>query len=141
MVNFRRSGYYHYGGFEDYINCLLPLPLPPHRCRLAPHQLPLAAAICNDAVTALPNGKKAGSAVEGEAYCEKLFQLERTFENLSPEQRRQKRQELAKPILDAFLAWGSTRNASAKSKLGEALTYLHNNGRELSEYLNDGRLG
>ena len=29
---------------------------------------------------------------------------------------------------------------SAKSKLGEALTYLHNNGRELSEYLNDGRL-
>jgi hypothetical protein len=46
MVNFRRSGYYHYGGFEDYINCLLPLPLPPHRCRLAPHQLPLAAAIC-----------------------------------------------------------------------------------------------
>lgn len=94
----------------------------------------------HDAVTALPNGKKAGSAVEGEAYCEKLFQLERTFENLSPEQRRQKRQELAKPILDAFLAWGSTRNASAKSKLGEALTYLHNNGRELSEYLNDGRL-
>ena len=94
----------------------------------------------HDAVTALPNGKKAGSAVEGEAYCEKLFQLERTFENLSPEQRRQKRQELAKPILDAFLAWASTRNASAKSKLGEALTYLHNNGRELSEYLNDGRL-
>ena len=94
----------------------------------------------HDAVTALPNGKKAGSAVEGEAYCEKLFQLERTFENLSPEQRRQKRQELAKPVLDAFLAWGSTRNASAKSKLGEALTYLHNNGRELSEYLNDGRL-
>ena len=94
----------------------------------------------HDAVTALPNGKKAGSAVEGEAYCEKLFQLERTFENLSPEQRRQKRQELAKPILDAFLAWASTRNASAKSKLGEALTYLHNNGKELSEYLNDSRL-
>ena len=94
----------------------------------------------HDAVTALPNGKKAGSAVEGEAYCTKLFHLEDTFAELSPEERKQKRQELAKPILDAFLAWGSTRNASAKSKLGEALTYLHNNGRELSEYLNDGRL-
>jgi hypothetical protein len=47
---------------------------------------------------------------------------------------------LARPILDAFLAWGSTRNTSAKSKLGKALTYLHNNGKDLSEYLNDDRL-
>lgn len=94
----------------------------------------------HDAVTALPNGKKTGTAVEGEAYCEKLFQLEHSFENLSPEQRRQKRQELAKPVLDEFLAWGKTRTASSKSKLGIALTYLHNNGKELSEYLNDGRL-
>ena len=94
----------------------------------------------HDAVTALPNGKKSGSAVEGEAYCEKLFQLERTFKELSPEARKQKRQELAKPILDEFLSWGSSRTASSKSKLGIALTYLHNNGKELSEYLNDGRL-
>ena len=56
----------------------------------------------HDAVTALPNGKKSGSAVEGEAYCEKLFQLERTFANLSPEERRLRRQELARPILDEF---------------------------------------
>ena len=94
----------------------------------------------HDAVTALPNGKKTGAAVEGEAYCERLFQLERVFADLTPEERRQKRQELAKPILDEFLAWGSTRTASSKSKLGVALTYLHNNGKELSEYLNDGRL-
>ena len=73
----------------------------------------------HDAVTALPNGKKSGSAVEGEAYCEKLFQLERTFANLSPEERRLRRQELARPILDEFLSWGSTRNASSKSKHGE----------------------
>ena len=94
----------------------------------------------HDAVTALPNGKKSGSAVEGEAYCEKLFQLERRFADLSYEERKQKRQELAKPVLDEFLAWAATRTASSKSKLGEALTYLHNNGKELSEYLNDGRL-
>ena len=91
-------------------------------------------------MTALPNGKKSGSAVEGEAYCEKLFQLERRFADLSYEERERKRQELAKPILDEFLAWAATRTASSKSKLGEALTYLHNNGKELSEYLNDGRL-
>ena len=94
----------------------------------------------HDAVTALPNGKKAGSAVEGEAYCTKLFHLEDTFAELSPEERKQKRQELSKPILDEFLSWGSTRSAAKKSKLGTALTYLHNKGKELSEYLNDGRL-
>ncbi len=94
----------------------------------------------HDAVTALPSGKKAGAAVEGEAYCERLFQLERSFENLSPEERRQKRQELSKPVLEEFLSWGATRAAAKKSKLGIALTYLRNNGKELSEYLNDGRL-
>lgn len=94
----------------------------------------------HDAVTALPNGKKSGSAVEGEAYCERLFQLERAFEDLSPEERRTKRRELAKPILDEFFAWGYTRTASKKSKLGEALTYLRNNTAQLSAYLYDGRL-
>ena len=94
----------------------------------------------HEAVTALPNGKKTGAAVEGEAYCERLFQLERAFAELSPEERYKKRQELAKPVLDEFLAWGSTRAAAKKSKLGEALTFLHNNGKGLSEYLNDGRL-
>ena len=89
---------------------------------------------------ALPAGKKTGAAVEGEAYCDALFKLEESFENLSNEERKQKRQELSKPILDEFFAWGSTRNAAAKSKLGVALTYLHNNTKELSEYLNDGRL-
>lgn len=78
--------------------------------------------------------------MEGEAYCERLFQLERTYVSLTPEQRKQKRQELSKPVLEEFLAWGSTRTAAKNSKLGIALTYLHNNGKELSEYLNDGRL-
>ena len=94
----------------------------------------------HEAVTALPGGKKTGSAVEGEAYCERLFQLERAYEKLTPEERKQKRQEEAKPVLEEFLKWGSTRTAASKSKLGIALTYLHNNGKELSEYLTDGRL-
>lgn len=94
----------------------------------------------HEAVTTLPNGKKSGASVEGEAYCERLFQLERAFAELSPEERYKKRQELAKPVLDEFLAWGSTRAAAKKSKLGEALTFLHNNGKGLSEYLSDGRL-
>ncbi len=94
----------------------------------------------HDAVTALPNGKKTGTAVEGEAYCVRLFELEKAFADLAPEERKQKRQELAKPVLDEFFAWASTRRAAQKSKLGIALTYLNNNRHELSEYLNDGRL-
>ena len=43
IVNFRCCGYHYYGGYMDYIK---GLPLAPHRCRSAPHQLPLAAAVC-----------------------------------------------------------------------------------------------
>ena len=43
IVNFRCCGYHYYGGYMDYIK---GLPLAPHRCRSAPHQLPLATAVC-----------------------------------------------------------------------------------------------
>lgn len=41
---FRCRGYHYYEGFVDYIK---RLPLAPHRCRSAPHQLPLATAVCS----------------------------------------------------------------------------------------------
>lgn len=94
----------------------------------------------HEAVDALSQNKKTGAAVEGEAYCTALFRLEEKFADLSPEERKQKRLELSKPILDEFIRWGSTRNAAPKSKLGIALTYLRNNTKELSAYLEDGRL-
>lgn len=94
----------------------------------------------HDAVGVLPKGQKAGTAVEGEAYCTKLLRLEEDFKDLSIDERYQKRLELSKPILDEFFKWGLTRNASSKSKLGVALTYLKNNMKELSAYLSDGRL-
>lgn len=94
----------------------------------------------HEAVATLPKGKKAGAAVEGEAYCTALFNLEEQFADLTIEERYIKRQELAKPIFDEFLSWSKTRNAAPKSKLGIALTYLKNNAKELGEYMNDGRL-
>ena len=94
----------------------------------------------HEAVAVLPQNKKSGAAVEGEAYCTALFKLEEEFAELSPEERKQKRNELSKPILDEFIRWGSKRNAAPKSKLGVALTYLRNNAEELSAYLSDGRL-
>ena len=94
----------------------------------------------HEAVEALPTGKKTGTAVEGEAYCTELFRLEETFKDLSPEERKAKRDEYSKPVLDKFIQWGSTRHAAQKSKLGIALTYLNNNSNALSAYLKDGRL-
>ena len=94
----------------------------------------------HEAVESLPKGKKSGTAVEGEAYCKLLFDLEETFADMTPEERKNKRQELSKPVLDEFLAWGLTRKAAPKSKLNIALTYLNNQSSKLREYLNDGRL-
>ncbi len=94
----------------------------------------------HEAVAVLPQNKKSGAAVEGEAYCTALFKLEEEFAELSPEERQQKRNERSKPILDEFIRWGSKRNAAPKSKLGISLTYLRNNAEELSAYLSDGRL-
>ena len=94
----------------------------------------------HEAVEAMPSGKRTGAAVKGEAYCSALFKLEESFAPLSAEERKAKRQELSKPILDEFLAWSKTLHNSSKSKLSIALTYLHNNEKELSEFLNDGRL-
>ena len=79
----------------------------------------------DEAVKSLPKGKaKGGSATQGLAYCNKLFELEDTFSGLSPEERYVQRLEQAKPVLDALLAWANTRTAAPKSALGKALTYL-----------------
>ena len=94
----------------------------------------------NEAVAVLPKGKKGGAALEGEAYCTKLFNIEESLVELPPEERYAKRLELEKPILDAMLSWANTRNAAPKSKLGIALTYLKNQWPNLVNFLKDGRL-
>ena len=94
----------------------------------------------DEAVKALPAGKKTGAAVTGLAYCTQLFMLEREFQALTPEERFQKRMDREKPLLDQFLAWAETRTVAQKSKLGQALTYMKNQWPSLTNYLKDGRL-
>ena len=93
-----------------------------------------------EARQAVPKGKRSPTAEEGVAYCTKLFDLETKFKDLPPEERKQKRLEQAKPVLDAMLAWANTRNAAPKSKLGIALNYLKNQWPTLVAYLEDGRI-
>ena len=94
----------------------------------------------HEAVEVLPKDKRTGAAVEGEAFCVELFRIEEMLTGFSPEERYEQRLKLAKPVLDAFLAWALKKNASPKSKLGKALTYLKNQGSSMANYLLDGRL-
>ena len=94
----------------------------------------------DEALRAVPKGKRSPTAEQGVAYCSQLFKLEEKFKNLSPEERKVQRLKQEKPVLDAMLAWANTRNAAPKSKLGEALGYLMNQWADLIAYLQDGRI-
>lgn len=94
-------------------------------------------------VDALPKDTRSPEAPvssQGIAYCNKLFEIEKTLEELSSEKRKAERLNQEKPVLDAFWAWvDSTRNKILpKSKLGEALNYAHNHKKALMNYLEDG---
>ena len=94
----------------------------------------------DEACRAMPKGKRSPTAEQGVAYCTQLFELEKEFRDLTPEERKKQRLERGKPILDAMLAWANTRNAAPKSALGKALTYLKNQWPYLNSYLLDGRI-
>ena len=93
----------------------------------------------DEALRAVPKGKRSPTAEQGVTYCSQLFKLEEKLKDLSPEERKAQRQEQMK-VLDAMLAWANTRNAAPKSKLGIALNYLKNQWPTLIVYLEDGRI-
>ncbi|WP_407309930.1 IS66 family transposase [Desulfosporosinus sp. SB140] len=77
---------------------------------------------------------------QGITYCNKLFEIEKTLENLSSEQRRLERLNQETPILEAFWAWIDSARGKVlpKSKLSEALAYALNHKEEFMNYLKDG---
>jgi len=90
---------------------------------------------------ALPKtGQKGSKALQGLAFCQKLFKLEDGWAALSPENRLEQRQERSKPVLDEFFAWLETVNPLAGSKLAEAVVYARNQREPLSAFLLDGRI-
>jgi transposase len=97
----------------------------------------------DEALNALDKDARKGSlAATGESYCSRLFQLEASFADLTPEERYTKRLEQAKPVLDALLAWANETSGKVapKSALGKALHYLLEQWPYLVRYLEDGRL-
>ena len=74
------------------------------------------------------------------AYINLLFDLEREFRELSPEECYKKRLEKSKSVADAFFEWVEKLGALPKSKLGEAAHYALSQRKYLENIFLDGRL-
>lgn len=79
----------------------------------------------------------------GVTYCDKLFEIEKKIALFSVEEKQKERLKQSKPVLDAFFEWvNTTLNTKivVNNKLKKALVYVQNQQKELTEFLNDGRI-
>ncbi len=90
------------------------------------------------------NGKEipGSKGEEGREYINLLFKVEEEIKNLSFEEKKKKRQDASKPILDAFWSWILETSAmkTTNEKLTMALTYATNQKEFLETFLEDGRI-
>lgn len=79
---------------------------------------------------------------EGREYINLLFKVEEEIKNLPYEEKKQKRQDASKPILDAFWTWVEKTSAmyTTNEKLTQALDYCQNQRKYLETFLEDGRI-
>jgi transposase len=75
---------------------------------------------------------------------QQLYALERIYReaNLNSDQRQQRRQQEARPIIENLITWVRTEQANNLSKgpIGKALLYAKNELPNLLDYLEDGRI-
>ena len=78
----------------------------------------------------------------GLRHINRLFEIERTLRDASPEERRAARDGRARPVVDEFKCWldSVASRVLPKSALGEAVTYCRNQWPKLVVFLEDGRL-
>lgn len=72
----------------------------------------------------------------GFEYCNRLFEFERKFKELTPEERLKQRLEQEKPLLDEFWSWLETLNPVGGSKLAKAVGYARGERKYLNVFLN-----
>ena len=83
-------------------------------------------------------------AEHGLTEIQHLYRIEHMCDDagLSPEERKAKRQELARPIMEAMKLWMETEGVkySESSLTGKAITYAYTRWDNMMRYLEDGRL-
>ena len=96
----------------------------------------------DEALKAQDPQTKAGKASKGLIYIQKLYRIEHLIKELTPEERYQRRQQQAVPLLDELRTWldRSLPQGPPTSLTGKALTYLDNQWDKLTRYCEDGRL-
>jgi len=75
----------------------------------------------------------------GYDYCNRLFELERKFKDMTAAERKEARLEQEAPVLKAFWKWVDSLNPTNGSGLAKAITYAKNQRKSLENYLLDGR--
>jgi len=97
-----------------------------------------------DSIPLDSNGKelKGSKGAEGRAYIDLLFKVEKEIETLTFEEKKAKRQEASRPILDAFWSWVEETSAMHTSNelLTTALNYSVNQRQYLETFMIDGRI-
>jgi hypothetical protein len=81
-------------------------------------------------------------AAEGLRRIAAFYAVEADIRGISASQRLSARQARTAPLVAAFADWlqAQRRKISAKSRLGEKLTYIHNHWDGLQTFLTDGRV-
>lgn len=107
---------------------------------------PLRLAFCwahgrRKLIKAMP---KKGSPIVDEALVRiaALYKVEDSIRGAEPDQRRAVRQELSRPLVDAFFIWlaAQASRVSRKSDLGEAIAYMMKRQDGFRLFLDDGRV-
>lgn len=94
-------------------------------------------------IEAMPTITKENSlSKQGVRYCNKMFTLESSWENLSNKERYQRRQKELKPLFEEFFDWCRNNQPMvlAGSKLGKAIAYALNHEETFKNVLLDGKL-
>jgi transposase len=127
------SGYLHCDGYSGYHT--LPIDITIVGCWAH------ARRKFDEAVkSAPPDGQTTSRSQEGLDLCNKLFVLERQYEELSPQERLEARLKYSKPVSDELFAWAESVGALPKSALGRAIHYLLEQRPYLENVYRDGRV-
>lgn len=129
------SGFLHSDGYEAYHKLSKNIIV----CGCMSH----ARRMFDEALKSIPKNLQIGSkALQGKNFCDTLFKIEKKINEdlkLEGKEKLNKRNELAKPVLDKFNEWLKNCGALPKSAFGKAVNYTLNQWKYLTNYLLDER--
>ena len=136
------SGYYHTDGYIGYNKMASGKEEKPPPMRVRVSCWSHARRPYDEALRGLKNEQATEITYceKGLAYCNKLFELERKWKDISPDERLKKRKNEAALIVDEYFDWCKETSKFAISLLAKAVNYSIRREEHLRNYLRDGRL-